>query len=165
MSSSAMEAISNPAPSGDQDLQDARIGIGLDGEVRAHARERGLEAARLGLDDVQVDQQDGLLVGVLREVLLEAREVEADFRMGIEGELGLRAQPLYRGGSGHRGLGRQGMENKRGATRAPGEIRSSKPPGFLAPVMMTSSIPSQGLKNRGGRPLSRPGIRKKLREV
>ena len=89
----------------DQHLQHARVGIGLDRIVRAHARQGRAEAPRLGAHDVQIDQQDGLLVRVPLEVLLDAREVEADFRVGVERELRLGAELLYCGGSGHRGLG------------------------------------------------------------
>ena len=88
----------------DQHFEDARVGIGLDGEMGAHPRQRRAETARLSADDLEVDDQDGLAIGMPLEVLLDAREVEADFRVGVEGELRLGAEFLYRCGSGHRGL-------------------------------------------------------------
>jgi hypothetical protein len=97
--------------------------------------------------DVEVDEEHGLLVAVLGEVLLDPGEVEADFRVGIEGELRLGPELLYRGGSGHRGLddGVEGNSGQRSAGRRAGHAG----PEFLAPVMMTSFA----------------GIRKNLREV
>ncbi len=87
----------------DQDLEDARVGVRLDGEVRAHPRQRRAEAPRLGAHDVQVDEEDRLLVGVPGEVLLHGAEVEADFGVGIEGKLRDGAE-LLDYGSGHRCL-------------------------------------------------------------
>jgi len=72
--------------------------------VRAHARQRRAKATRLRADDVDVDEEDRLLVGVPREVLLDALEIEADLWVGIEGKLRLWAELFYRGGTGHRGL-------------------------------------------------------------
>jgi hypothetical protein len=101
----------------DQDLEDARIGVRLDREVRTHARQRRPEAARLGAHDVQVHEQDRLAVGVLLEVLLDPAEVEAGFRVGVEGELRLRAELLDRGGSGHLGVSDDVSVEKDGARR------------------------------------------------
>ena len=87
----------------DQHPQDPRVGVRLDREVRAHPRQRRAEAPRLGAHDAQVDEEDRLLVRVPGEVLLDGAEVEADFGMGIEGELRDGAE-LLDYGSGHRCL-------------------------------------------------------------
>jgi hypothetical protein len=70
----------------DQDLEDARVGVGLDSVVRVHPRHGRLEAADLGADDVGVYQQERTGVALL-DRLADVLEVQADFRMGIE-ELG-----------------------------------------------------------------------------
>jgi hypothetical protein len=89
----------------DQHLEHARIGIRLDGEVRPHARQRRAETPRLGAHDVEVHEEDRALVAVLGEVLLDPREVEADFWVGVEGKFRRRPEAFDRRRSWHRGLG------------------------------------------------------------
>jgi hypothetical protein len=84
--------------------------------VRPHARQRRAETRGLAANDVEVDQQDRLLVGVLREVLLDPGEVEAGFRVGVERKLRLGPELLDRG---VRGIGGLGLTVERGSEGEP----------------------------------------------
>jgi hypothetical protein len=98
----------------------------------------------------------GCLVAVAGEVLLDAGEVEADFRVGVERELRHAAELLYRGGSGHRvGMRRCGIE-------APAVAVGQ--PQFLALVMMTScQVPDEKCERNASARLAAAKISRKYR--